>query len=157
MSNSDNRKKYSKWNEIEDKKLLVIVDWIGYKWKFISRLFPDKTVYQVYNRYFSIDPDMKKGKFSKEEDSKLNSLVNTHGLNWRKIQKEFKNRSAKQLRSRYNNFLSKEYDESEMTEEEKQIIFSNYPILGNKWTDYMKILPKKRSTTQIRKVFFKKD
>ena len=77
-------------------------------------------------------------------------------MNWKKIANEFKNRSAKQLRNRYNNYLSKDYDESEITEEEKDIIFSNYPKLGNRWVDYTKILPRKRSPTFVRKVLFNK-
>ena len=152
-----NFRKYSKWDIYEDKFLFQLVEWVGYKWTFISRYFPEKTVYQIYNRYFSLNPKLKKGKFSREEDLKLISFVNIHGLNWKKIANEFKDRSAKQLRSRYNNFHSKDYDESEITEEEKEIIFSNYSKLGNRWIDYTKILPKKRSPTLIRKVLFNKE
>jgi len=148
------RKTYSKWTNEEDEFLLKLINNIGSKWKFISKYFPNKTIYQIYNRYFILNPDLKKGKFSPEEDEKLVSLIKIHAYNWTKISKDFLDRSPKQLRSRYINFLSKNYDLSEITKEEKEIIFTNYPILGNRWNEYVKILTKKRSPTFIRKALF---
>lgn len=148
--------KNKKWTKEEDDLLFYIVNNIGGKWKFISKYFPNKSVFQIHNRYVRINPNIKKGKFTKEEDKRIVELVNLHGKNWMKISMIVKDRTSKQIRSRYVNFLCKNYDEtSEITEEEKKIIFANYPILGNKWKEYTKLLEKNRSPGFIRKVLFK--
>ncbi len=145
----------SKWTAEQDLFLLEIINNVGCKWKFISRYFPEKTIFQLYSRYLKIDPNIKRGRFTADEDKKIQELVALHGSNWAKIAKLVKNRSSKQIRYRYKNHLSKNYDESELSEDEKRIIFLNYPILGNKWNCYTNLLAKNRSPSFIRKVVFK--
>jgi myb proto-oncogene protein len=150
------KSKSKRWTKAEDSLLFFIVDNIGGKWKFISRYFPNKTIFQIHNRYISINPNISKGKFSMEEDKKVMELINSHGKNWTKLSIIMKNRTSKQIRSRYINYLCKNYDESsEISAEEKKIIFENYPILGNKWREYTILLEKNRSPSFIRKVLFK--
>ena len=142
------------WTKSEDYLLLSIINNIGCKWKFILKYFQNRTILQLYSRYTKINPNLKKGKFSKEEDKEIIDLVNIYGTNWCKIANILKNRTSKQIRSRYVNYLNKIYDNTEISEEEKETIFLYYPKLGNKWTEYSKILPRNRSAKFLRNKFF---
>jgi len=95
------------WSMEEDEILLNLINTFGCKWKFISKYFKNKTLLEVYNRYFRINPSIKKGRFSEEEDRKILVLINIYGYNWKKISNEFENRSLKQIRSRCKLLLNK--------------------------------------------------
>lgn len=142
------------WTKREDELLISYVEILGNKWKFISKYFPNKTTLQVYNRYLKIDPKIKKGRFSQDEDKLIIEMIQKYGTNWSKISSILKDRSAKQIRYRYQSHLKQNFDYSDVTQEEKEIIFANYPILGNKWEKYVKLLLRKRSPTFIRRVLF---
>ena len=153
---SNNLNTNPKWTKEEDVLLYNLVNNIGGKWKFISKYFFNKAIFQIYNRYLKINPNVKKGKFTLEEDKQILELINIYGTNWTKLANFVKNRCAKQIRSRYINVLSKNYDDSsEITEEEKKLIFSFFPILGNKWKKYSRFLGIKRSPAFIRKILYK--
>lgn len=154
MTKKDHPKK--KWTEQEDMLLINITSIIGCKWKFLSKYFPNKTLFQLHQRYIKINPNIKKGRFSEEEDRNIISLIKVYGFNWMKMASIIKNRTSKQIRSRYINFLKKEYDNSEISEVERQIIFSNYPLLKNKWNEYNHYLEKRRSPNFIRNILFPK-
>ena len=145
----------TEWTCKQDELLLYIINNIGCKWKFISKYFPDKSIFQLYSRYMKINPFIKRSKFTNEEDSKLTELVQIHGFNWAKFSAIFKGRNPKQLRYRFIKYLSKNYDDSEILEEEKRIIYLNYPLIGNKWGEYTKLLDRNRSPAFIRKALFK--
>ena len=100
----------SLWSKEEDELLLNFVNNIGTKWKFISKYFTNKTLLQVYNRYFKINPNIKKGRFTKEEDEKIFELVGKLNYDWFTIAKIFNNRTPKQIRNRYRVFLCKKYN-----------------------------------------------
>jgi len=96
---------YKDWTKEEDDLLIYITNNIGSKWKFISKYFPKRNIYEVYNRYFRINPSLKKGRFSKEEDEIIIESLKTFGKNWAKIAKLLTNRTSKQIRSRFVNKL----------------------------------------------------
>lgn len=96
---------YKKWTQEEDTLLLNIVNNIGTKWKFISKYFPKRNIFEIYNRYFKINPSLKKGRFSKEEDEQIIQFIKLFGMDWAGLAKIMKNRTSKQIRSRYFNKL----------------------------------------------------
>jgi len=144
----------TEWTKKQDEFLLFLIDNFGCKWKFISKYYPEKSIFQLNTRYLRINPYFKRSRFTSEEDQKLKELVKIYGFRWAKIAAIFKDRNPKQLRTRYTNYLSKNYDESESTEEERRIIRLNYPLLRNKLGEYAKLLNKKRSPAFLRKVIF---
>ncbi len=95
------------WTKKEDELILYLVDTLGCKWRFISKFFPNKSLVQIYNRFFRINPVIKKGRFCKDEDEMILDQVKIIGTDWKKISKIFVNRTAKQLRTRYNLHLKK--------------------------------------------------
>jgi len=94
------------WTKEEDSLLINIVNNIGCKWKFISKYFPRRNIYEIYNRYFKINPSLKKGRFTQEEDDQIIEFIRIHGINWAKLARIMNNRTSKQIRSRYVNKLS---------------------------------------------------
>lgn len=144
------------WTKEEDNLLTYLVNVIGCKWKFISKYFRNKTLLNVYNRYRRINPDIKRGHFTPEEDFQIIEMVKTHGFKWSKLADIMKTRSSKQIRARFMFRLDKNYDFSDMNEDEKKIIFEYYPKFRNKWSKYNEVLDKKRSPNAIRKLIFGK-
>lgn len=96
---------YKCWTQEEDDLLINIVNNIGTKWKFISKYFPKRNIFEIYNRYFKINPSLKKGRFSKEEDEQIIQFIKLNGMDWAGLAKIMNNRTSKQIRSCYFNKL----------------------------------------------------
>jgi len=100
------KNKNGNWTPKEDSFLINLINILGSKWKFMSKYFPNKSLLQIYNRYFRINPSIKKGRFSEDEDKKILDSINIHGYDWKEIVKCFADRNMKQIRTRYKLHLS---------------------------------------------------
>lgn len=116
---------HKSWTQEEDNLLINIVNNIGSRWKFISKYFPKRNIFEIYNRYFKINPSLKKGRFSKAEDDQIINYIKVFGVDWARLAKIMKNRTSKQIRSRYFNKLHlNNIDNNSSTEEDNSMLKS---------------------------------
>lgn len=139
------------WSQYEDELLLSMEKKFGPKWRFMSFILNNKSKRDCFSRFNKLNPKFKRGKFTKEEDELIVQLVDQFGKIWKNISKHFQSRTSKQIRSRYINYLDKQLDRSDITQEEIQILKENFSRYGNDYCKYIKLLPKKRSCRFIRK------
>lgn len=96
-----------------------------------------------------------KRKFTPEEDEALKILINQVGsLNWLKISELMPGRSAKQCRDRYVNYLLEPQKNEPWKDEEDEIIYSLFTIIGPKWTEISKHIPG-RSGNNVKNRWYK--
>lgn len=139
------------WSPYEDELLLSMEMKFGPKWRFISFILNNKSKRECFSRFNKLNPKFKKGKFTEDEDENLIQLVEKFGKNWKKISKQISTRTSKQIRSRYVNYLDKQLDKSDVTEQEIKILAENFPKYGNDYCKYIKLLPRNRSCRFIRR------
>lgn len=96
-----------------------------------------------------------KSKFTPEEDRRLLYLVehSKMKLTWKEISFFMVTRSPRQCRERYKNYLSKNVNHEEWTEEEDQMIMKLYKEQGKKW-NYIASLLKGRTSNAVRNRWF---
>jgi hypothetical protein len=123
------------WTKEEDILLVFLVSMHKRKWSFISKSFKEKTGYQCYKRYNSINPSIKKGAWETFEDQKLIEGMRQFGKQWSRIaSKFFSNRNVKQIRDRYTNYLDPNINKGKFSPEEDLQILTLYKKYGNKWS-----------------------
>lgn len=140
------------WTDAEDQLLVNLISLLGCKWKFVSRYFPNHSLMQVYNRYNQINPSYKRGRFTLDEDKMIIDLVEKFSYDWAKISRMIKTRSPKQIRNRYKNRLTKAYNYSEISKEDKQKIRKLHPLLKRNYGLYNNYLNIKRSPNFIKNI-----
>ncbi|XP_014278521.1 snRNA-activating protein complex subunit 4 [Halyomorpha halys] len=97
-----NRGRWSKKEDIQLSYLVSISEQGGViGWAKVLCHLEDRTMAQALNRWYRLDPGLKKGKFTDEEDIILVNAVEQFGLDFQKVASVFPNRSAIQLRERY--------------------------------------------------------
>ncbi|XP_058084126.1 transcription factor MYB98-like [Magnolia sinica] len=85
-----------------------------------------------------------KGQWSLEEDRLLIFLVEKFGLKkWADIAKILKGRIGKQCRERWQNHLRPNIKKENWTEEEDVILIEAHQVIGNKWAEIAKRLPRR--------------
>lgn len=97
-----NRGRWSKKEDVQLSYLVSISEQGGViGWAKVLCHLEDRTMAQALNRWYRLDPGLKKGKFTDEEDIILVNAVEQFGLDFQKVASVFPNRSAIQLRERY--------------------------------------------------------
>lgn len=71
------------------------------------------------------------------------------GFKWKEIAYQLPGRVGESIRERYVNFLDPRLKKTPWTKEEDDILFQNQRIVGNKWTEIRKLLPR-RSENSIK-------
>jgi hypothetical protein len=141
------------WIKEEDILLLFLVSTHKRKWSLISKSFKEKTGYQCYLRYNSINPSIKKGAWEPFEDQKLIEGMRQFGKQWSRIASQFfSNRNAKQIRDRYTNYLDPVINKGKFSPEEDLQILDLYKRFGNKWSLIKQFVPG-RSSDSIKNRF----
>jgi hypothetical protein len=141
------------WTKEEDILLVFLVSTHKRKWSFISKSFKEKTGYQCYLRYNSINPSIKKGAWETIEDQKLIEGMRLFGKQWSKIASQlFRNRNSKQIRDRYTNYLDPAINKGKFSPEEDLQILDLYKRFGNKWSLIKQFVPG-RSSDSIKNRF----
>lgn len=102
-----------------------------YKWKAISKHFPNRNFKQCYARFRMIDPTINKGQWTFEENERLTELSKSYGNNYSKISKIMVTRSAKQIRHHLLNVTLRNRNKFSEKEDEKLICL--YLKHGSKW------------------------
>jgi hypothetical protein len=134
------------WTNDEDRLLISLVSIHKRKWLLISKSFKDKTGYNCYLRYRSINPDIKKGIWEPFEDENIIEGVKHFGKQWSIIAKTyFSNRYAKQIRDRYMNYLDPTLNKGKFSIEEDYKILSLHNKYGNKWSFIKQFVPGRSS------------
>ncbi|OHT06300.1 Myb-like DNA-binding domain containing protein [Tritrichomonas foetus] len=91
--------------------------------------------------------------FSREEDLLLKELVSKFGEdNWTAVAHSMTNRSVRQCRERWQNSLSENVIKSKWSEEEDQVLLSQYEKTGPKWKN-MEVFFPGRTSYSIRNRF----
>ncbi|KAK9509648.1 hypothetical protein O3M35_006914 [Rhynocoris fuscipes] len=121
-------------------------------WGRIFYYMDDRTVTQILNRWYRLNPAVKRGKFSHSEDSMLMYCIEQFGRDFGKIAILFGDRSPIQLRERY--FAIKDLTEKtklgEWSVEEDRLLLNLVEEHGeSKWAEIAAEFPG-RNRTQIR-------
>jgi hypothetical protein len=148
-------KKKTTWTKEEDVELLSLTrgQQRRFNWLAICKSIPSKTPMQCYQRYRSINPNIKKGTWSEAEDKCLIRAVNEHGRVWKDIARlYFTNRNSKQIRDRYVNYLDPIIVHSKFSIDEDLLLIELQKTYGNKWTT-IKTFFKTRSMDMLKNRF----
>jgi myb proto-oncogene protein len=146
-------KKRVKWTQEEDSLLISLANVHERKWRIISASLQDKTGYDCYLRYRSINPDLKKGSWEPAEDQKIIEGMKVWGRRWSRIASSFfSNRNAKQIRERYTNYLDTDVKKGKFSINEDVKILQMHNKYGNKWS-FIKLFIPGRSSDSIKNRF----
>lgn len=146
-----------KWCKDEDKRLEIALRKFPNKnWRLIADYVGTRTEVQCMRRWRSItSPEIVKGAWTSEEDRIILDAVESNGIDdikWSDVAVKLKGRSGKQCRERYLNYLDQNIKRSEWTEEEDILLFELQRVIGNKWAEIAKIIPR-RSENNIKNRF----
>ncbi len=134
----------------EGSKCNSIKDWDNI-WKLLEN---NKSRYQCFRRFLTINPKIRKGRFSKEEDLKLSKLISQYGKNWNLISEILQTRTQKQIKNRFENNLDPVLKKEKFTKEDDNLIMELFNIFENKWSKYQNYFPS-RSLKSIKNRFIK--
>lgn len=102
-SNSRKSSKKSKFTEIEDQNLCLLVLKYGpNNWKKVARELKNRTPRQCRDRYrHYLSPTINQSSWTNEEDQILREKIQELGFKWKLLEQFFNNRNEIQLRNRY--------------------------------------------------------
>jgi hypothetical protein len=131
------------WTEDEDAQLLELVTKHGKQWVLISPHIPHRTPSQIAARWEKcLDPKLLKGPFTLNEDRMIVNFVATSGpRSWPNITAVIPHRSAKQCRERWFNHLDPAIVKTEWTQDEDELIHTQFELHGPKWSHIAKLFP----------------
>lgn len=130
------------WTSEEDNLLIKLsLNRNRKSWVYISSILKNKSPYQCFLRFRSINPNIKIGCWSQKEDKKLLSCVDKYGHIWYKIAHMFVNRSAQQIRERYINYLDPNINRSKFSVEEDLLLLELHKKYGNRWSLIRRHMP----------------
>jgi hypothetical protein len=134
------------WTDEEDNILIALVlSQQRRSWQKIAETLANKTPYDCYLRFRSINPNLRKGAWDPTEDAKVLDAVKIYGKRWNKIAKVFTNRNAKQIRDRYINYLDPDIVKGKFTVDEDLLILDLHSKYGNRWSFIRKFIPHRSS------------
>jgi myb proto-oncogene protein len=82
------RRRKSSWSAEEDSLLITLAETQKNKsWKRLSQTFRNKTAYQCYLRYRSINPTLRKGTWDSTEDEQILKAIEVYGKKWNLIRR----------------------------------------------------------------------
>lgn len=118
-------------------------------WNDISPQIPNKTVYQISNRWSTVlDPSLKHGSWEAAEEQLLKDLVQQYGTkSWSFIASKLTGRTGKQCRERWHFFLNPDLRFDQFTPEEDKIILNLHSLIGNNWTAIASAIPGRTSNS----------
>ncbi|CAD8108889.1 unnamed protein product [Paramecium primaurelia] len=149
------KRQKNKWTIEEDDLLSSSIQKYGTNWCQVAQNFPDRNPNSCIQRWkiLKCKNKIKKKKWNQKEDKLLSKLVILYGKKWKKISKYITGKTDKQCLQRYNSTLNPNINKQLFTEEEDQIIYSNYIILGSKWSIISQKL-NKRTPNQVKNRFY---
>jgi hypothetical protein len=147
------KRRRTSWSEEEDKTLVTLAHSQRRRsWKHLSENLSNKTPYQCYLRFKSIDPNVRRGTWDASEDEQILKAYKTYGKQWHLIEKVIVTRSAKQIRDRYINKLDPLITKVKFTKDEDMLILALHARFGNRWSLISTFLPS-RSPDMIKNRF----
>jgi hypothetical protein len=120
-------------------KLQIASDELG-RFKYLSNL----EFQQAVNHVISIQctrPRIRLQRWTIDEDMSLEKAVTEFGMNWVRVAQCLPGRTNRQCRERYVNYLDPCINKAPLTTDELRIIITQQSLLGNKWTQIVKMLP----------------
>jgi hypothetical protein len=131
------------WTTEEDSVLTDLVSKHGKQWGVFPGHLPGRSASQIAARWEKcLDPKIHKGPFTPEEDQLIVNYVARNGpRTWPQITALLPNRNAKQCRERWFNHLDPSIVKSEWTQQEDELIFHQFNVLGGKWSAIAKMFP----------------
>jgi hypothetical protein len=147
------KKQKATWTEEEDNMLIALVHSQQRRsWQKVAETLSNKTAYDCYLRFRSINPCLRKGAWDPTEDAKVMDAIKVYGKRWNKIAKVFSNRNAKQIRDRYINYLDPEIVKGKFSVDEDLLILDLHSKYGNRWSFIRRFIPH-RSSDMIKNRF----
>jgi len=139
--------KKGRWTPQEDILLMNLVNEFGRCWKFISKIFKNRTNKQVKIRYDEyINPKISSKKFTHAEDQLILELYPYYLNNWSKYQAHLPNRSQRKIKLRcimLNDNINHSEDHSNSVYSFNPLITNNYSCSFKKLKDEQEINKKK--------------
>jgi hypothetical protein len=131
------------WTKEEDSVLVELVAKHGKQWGAIAAHLPDRSASQVAARWEKcLDPRIHKGPFTPGEDQLIVNYVSQNGPRcWPRISAVLPNRSPKQCRERWFNHLSPSVVKTEWSQQEDELLFQQFEVIGGKWSLLSKLFP----------------
>jgi hypothetical protein len=148
------RRKISSWTKEEDNLLISLVQAQQRKsWKKVTKILTNKTPYECYLRYRSINPNRRKGVWEPWEDQMILKAISLYGPRWGEIAKAIHTRNAKQIRERYINYLDPSIKQGKFSIDEDLLILDLHSQYGNRWSFIRKHYLPHRSADMIKNRF----
>ena len=122
-------------------------------WDNISSIITTKSPQQCCYKIKSIELKSNNKHFTKEDDIKLINLAQVYNNDWNKIASCFNGFLPKHLEERYVNKLDPNLKKTKFTQEEDNLIVSNYMKVGNNWQEIAKGFPG-RNANMIKNRFY---
>ncbi|CAD8099176.1 unnamed protein product [Paramecium sonneborni] len=102
--------KRKQWTQIEDEKILQLVQLHGKNWKLISLHFPGILSKQIRERYINkIDPEINTGPWTESEDATIIKLYKEYGGKWSIISSHLKGRPENMVKNRFYCYIRRVY------------------------------------------------
>ncbi|XP_026470653.1 uncharacterized protein LOC113374906 [Ctenocephalides felis] len=138
----------ARWSPVEEQKLLSAVEKFRVgnnfiSWGTICQFFDFRTREQIYSKFLTINPNIKKGRFSEEEDCAIIAALITYNNDFKAIPIEdiLPGRSLKQIKVRYNNTLKHTNSPVQAWDCEKDIqLLELVQQHGRKWSKISKLM-----------------
>ncbi|CAD8084476.1 unnamed protein product [Paramecium primaurelia] len=94
--------KRKQWTQVEDEKILELVQQHGKNWKLIALHFPGILSKQIRERYINkIDPEINTGPWTEAEDATIIKLYQEYGGKWSLISSHLKGRPENMVKNRF--------------------------------------------------------